>query len=204
MEGRLIVISAPSGAGKTSLVNALLERDERLTVSVSHTTRRKRQEEVDGEDYFFVDQGTFASIRDRGAFLEHAIVFGNAYGTAHETVMQTLAGGRDVVLEIDWQGAAQVRSKFPDAISVFVLPPSIEALLERLNGRGQDGPEEIHRRWRQAADDISHYDEFDYVVVNNDFDEALEKLADIIDTERRGGKAQRECVTALVENLLRR
>lgn len=204
MEGRLIVISAPSGAGKTSLVNALLERDERLTVSVSHTTRRKREEEVDGEDYFFVDQGTFDSIRDRGAFLEHAIVFGNAYGTAHETVVQTLAGGQDVVLEIDWQGAAQVRSKFPDAISVFVLPPSIEALLERLNGRGQDGPEEIDRRWRQAADDISHYDEFNYVVVNNDFDEALEKLAGIIDAERRGEKAQCESVTALVENLLRR
>lgn len=204
MEGRLIVISAPSGAGKTSLVNALLERDERLTVSVSHTTRRKREEEVDGEDYFFVDQETFASIRDRGAFLEHAIVFGNAYGTAHETVVQTLGGGQDVVLEIDWQGAAQVRSKFPDAVSVFVLPPSIEALLERLNGRGQDGPEEIDRRWRQAADDISHYDEFNYVVVNDDFDEALEKLASIIDAERRGEKAQCECVTALVENLLRR
>ena len=204
MEGRLIVISAPSGAGKTSLVNALLERDQRLTVSVSHTTRRKREEEVDGEDYFFVDPGKFASIRDRGAFLEHAIVFGNAYGTAHETVMRTLAGGRDVVLEIDWQGAAQVRSKFPDAISVFVLPPSIEALLDRLNCRGQDGPEEIDRRWRQAADDISHCDEFNYVVVNNDFDEALEKLAGIIDAERRGEKAQCECVTALVENLLRR
>ena len=204
MEGRLIVISAPSGAGKTSLVNALLERDDRLTVSVSHTTRRKREEEVNGEDYFFVDQETFDSIRDRGAFLEHAIVFGNAYGTAHETVMQTLAGGQDVVLEIDWQGAAQVRSKFPDAISVFVLPPSIEALLERLNGRGQDGPEEIDRRWRQSADDISHYDEFNYVVVNNDFDEALENLAGIIDAERRGERAQRECVTALVENLLRR
>lgn len=204
MEGRLIVISAPSGAGKTTLVNALLERDERLTVSVSHTTRRKREEEVDGHDYFFVDQGTFASIQDRDAFLEHAIVFGNAYGTAHETVMQTLAGGQDVVLEIDWQGAAQVRMKFPDAISVFVLPPSIEALLERLNGRGQDGPEEIDRRWRQAADDISHYDEFNYVVVNNDFEEALEKLAGIIDAERRGEKAQCECVTALVESLLRR
>lgn len=204
MEGRLIVISAPSGAGKTSLVNALLERDQRLTVSVSHTTRRKREEEVDGEDYFFVDPGTFASIRDRGAFLEHAIVFGNAYGTAHETVLRTLAGGRDVVLEIDWQGAAQVRTKFPDAISVFVLPPSIEALLERLNCRGQDGPEEIDQRWRQAADDISHCDEFNYVVVNNDFDEALEKLAGIIDAERRGEKAQCECVTALVENLLRR
>ena len=203
MEGRLIVISAPSGAGKTTLVNALLERDDRLAVSVSHTTRRKREEEVDGENYFFVDPGTFASMRDRGAFLEHAIVFGNAYGTAHESVMRTLADGRDVVLEIDWQGAAQVRTKFPRAISVFVLPPSIDALLERLNGRGQDGPEEIDRRWRQAVDDISHYDEFNYVVVNNDFDQAVEKLADIIDAERRGEQAQCECVTALVENLLR-
>ena len=204
VEGRLIVISAPSGAGKTSLVNALLERDDRLAVSVSHTTRRKRNEEVDGEDYFFVDPETFASMRDQGAFLEHAIVFGNAYGTAHETVMRTLADGQDVVLEIDWQGAAQVRTKFPKAISVFVLPPSIDALLERLNGRGQDGPEEIDRRWRQATDDISHYGEFNYVVVNNDFDEAVRKLAGIIDAERRGEQAQRECVTALVENLLRR
>ena len=202
MNGRLIVISAPSGAGKTSLVNALLKRDERLTVSVSHTTRRKRVDEVDGEHYFFVDQATFASMRDRGAFLEHAIVFGNAYGTAHETVERTLADGQDVVLEIDWQGAAQVRSKFPDAISVFVLPPSIDALLERLNGRGQDGPEEIDRRWRQAVDDISHYDEFNYVVVNNEFEEALEQLAGIIDAERRGEKVQRECVTALVKSLL--
>lgn len=204
MEGRLIVISAPSGAGKTSLVEALLERDERLAVSVSHTTRRKRADEVDGKDYFFVNQGTFASMRDEGAFLEHAVVFGNAYGTAHETVVQTLAGGRDVVLEIDWQGAAQVRTKFPDAVSVFVLPPSIESLLERLNGRGQDDPEEIQRRWRQAADDISHHAEFEYVVVNEDFDEAVEKLASIIDAERRGDKAQCECVTALVENLLQR
>ena len=204
MEGRLIVISAPSGAGKTSLVNALLERDDRLVVSVSHTTRQKRKDEVHGEDYFFVDPGTFASMRDRGAFLEHAIVFGNAYGTARKTVTRTLADGHDVVLEIDWQGAAQVRTKFPGAISVFVLPPSIDALLERLNGRGQDGPEEIERRWRQAVDDISHYDEFNYVVVNNDFDEAVEKLAAIIDAERRGEKARHECVTALVEDLLQR
>ena len=204
MQGRLIVISAPSGAGKTSLVNALLKRDARLAVSVSHTTRRKRRNEVDGEHYFFVDPATFASMRDEGAFLEHATVFGNAYGTAHEKVAQTLAGGRDVVLEIDWQGAAQVRARFPDALSVFVLPPSMETLLERLEVRGQDGAEEIKRRWHQAMDDISHYDEFNYVVVNNDFSEAVEKLAGLIDAERRGEKAQGECVTALVDDLLRR
>ncbi len=204
MEGRLIVISAPSGAGKTSLVNALLGRDKRLTVSVSHTTRQKRRDEVDGEHYFFVDPATFASMRDEGAFLEHATVFGNAYGTAHEKVMRTLAGGRDVLLEIDWQGAVQVRARFPDALSVFVLPPSMEALLERLKVRGQDGPEEIERRWRQAMDDISHCDEFNYVVVNDDFDEAVEKLAGLIDAERRGEKARSECVAALVDNLLQR
>lgn len=204
MEGRLIVISAPSGAGKTSLVNALLERDERLAVSVSHTTRRKRRDEVDGKHYFFVNETKFDEMRDEGAFLEHATVFGNAYGTSHEKVARTLAHGRDVVLEIDWQGAAQVRARFPDALSVFVLPPSMDALLQRLRVRGQDGAEEIERRWRQAVDDISHYDEFNYVVVNNDFDEALEKLAGIIDAERRGAKAQCECVTALVDNLLRR
>lgn len=203
MKGRLIVISAPSGAGKTSLVNALLERDKRLAVSVSHTTRRKRRDEADGEHYFFVDADTFASMREKGAFLEHATVFGNAYGTAHEQLERTLADGRDVVLEIDWQGAAQVRGRFPDALSVFVLPPSMEALLQRLRVRGQDGAKEIERRWRQAVDDISHHDEFDYVVVNNDFDEAVEKLAGIIDTERRGKKARSECVTALVESLLR-
>ena len=204
MEGRLIVISAPSGAGKTTLVNALLERDDRLAVSVSHTTRRKRPNEVDGKHYFFVKQAKFDEMRDQGAFLEHATVFGNAYGTSHEAVARTLADGRDVVLEIDWQGAAQVRSRFPDAVSVFVLPPSMDTLLDRLTVRGQDGAEEIERRWRQAVDDISHYGEFNYVVVNNDFDEAVGKLAGIIDAERRGEHAQCECVTALVENLLRR
>ena len=204
MEGRLIVISAPSGAGKTSLVNALLERDGRLAVSVSHTTRRKRPNEVHGKHYFFVKQAKFEEMRDEGAFLEHATVFGNAYGTSHEEVARTLASGSDVVLEIDWQGAAQVRARFPDALSVFVLPPSMDALLDRLRVRGQDGAEEIERRWRQAVDDISHCDEFNYVVVNNEFDEAVEKLAGIIDAERRGEQARCECVTALVENLLQR
>ena len=204
MEGRLIVISAPSGAGKTSLVNALLERDERLAVSVSHTTRQKRRDEVEGKHYFFVDPEKFDAMRNEGAFLEYAMVFGNAYGTSQEEVARTLAGGRDVVLEIDWQGAAQVRSRFPDALSVFVLPPSMEALLERLEVRGRDGAEEIRRRWGQAVEDISHCDEFNYVVVNNDFDEALEKLAGIVNAERRGEKAPCECVTALVDSLLRR
>ena len=204
VEGRLIVISAPSGAGKTSLVNALLRRDGRLAVSVSHTTRRTRRDEVDGEHYYFVDPSKFASMRDGGAFLEHATVFGNSYGTARENVARTLSDGQDVVLEIDWQGAAQVRSRFPDAVSVFVLPPSMEALLDRLNVRGQDGPEEIERRWRQAVDDISHYCEFDYVVVNADFYEALDRLAAIIEAERRGEKAEGECIRALVAELLQR
>ena len=204
MEGRLIVISAPSGAGKTSLVKALLERDNRLAVSVSHTTRRRRRDEIDGRHYFFVKEKQFDEMRDEGAFLEHATVFGNAYGTSHEEVARTLAHGRDVVLEIDWQGAAQVRARFPNALSIFVLPPSMDALLQRLKVRGQDRAEEIARRWRQAVDDISHYDEFDYVVVNNEFDEALKKLASIIDAERRGEKARCERVTALVEDLLRR
>ncbi len=204
MEGRLIVVSAPSGAGKTSLVNALLARDDRLRASVSYTTRPKRRGEKDGEHYFFVNAQTFAAMRDEGAFLEHASVFGNAYGTAYARLMQTLADGCDMLLEIDWQGAAQVRERFPAALSVFILPPSMNALLERLKVRGQDGPEEIERRWRQAIDDISHYDEFNYVVVNNDFDEAVEKLAGLIDAERRGEKAQSECVAALVDDLLRR
>lgn len=202
--GLLIVISAPSGAGKTSLVNALLERDRRLEVSVSYTTRDKRPAEVDGKDYYFVDETTFANMRAAGAFLETAENFGKAYGTARAKAVEILDTGRDLVLEIDWQGATQVRKNFASTLSIFILPPSVAAIAERLNTRAQDDEHAIERRAQQAVADISHYDEFDYVVVNDDFDTALADLADIIDAERRGEKAQIERPKALLEKLLDR
>ena len=178
--GTLYVVSAPSGAGKTSLVKALLERDAGIEVSVSYTTRPRRASEVEGRDYYFVDAETFARLEGEGRLLESADVFGNRYGTGRDQVDETLATGRHVILEIDWQGARQVRSAQPACRTVFILPPSRRELERRLRGRATDSDEVIARRLAESMDDMSHWPEFDYLVVNDDFDEALAALAAIV------------------------
>jgi guanylate kinase len=182
--GILFIVSAPSGAGKTSLLKALLPSDERLALSVSHTTRAMRPGEQQGVHYHFVAPDEFQRMVGEGAFLEHAQVFDNYYGTAESGVREQLAGGQDVVLEIDWQGARQVRQRFPEAVSIFVAPPSIAALRERLGGRGQDSDDIIERRMRDARSELSHYPEYDYLVINDDFATALAELGAIVVAER--------------------
>jgi guanylate kinase len=182
--GLLLVVSAPSGAGKTSLVNALVAGDPNIVVSVSHTTRARRGSERDGEDYFFIDTAEFARMRDAGEFLEHAVVFGNNYGTSRGVVEKQLSIGRDVLLEIDWQGAQQIRTVFPTAVSLFILPPSRDALRERLRRRGQDNDEAIAKRTMEAVAEMSHHHEYDYLIVNDRFNDAVADLVAIIRTER--------------------
>jgi len=183
-QGTLYIFAAPSGAGKTSLVKALIDTTDNIEVSVSHTTRAPRPGEVDGMNYHFTDVDTFQSMVAKGAFLEHAQVFDNYYGTARSNIEQQLAAGVDVILEIDWQGARQVRQQFPDSIGVFILPPSRLALEERLRGRGQDGDDVIARRMQEAESEMSHYGEFDYLVINDDFTTALAELAAIVTARR--------------------
>jgi len=182
----LYVVSAPSGGGKTSLVNALLERDDRVALSISHTTRAPRPGERDGVHYYFVDDDTFEALVREGAFLEHARVFDHRYGTGREAVERQLARGFDVLLDIDWQGARQVRESYPGARTIFILPPSMTVLRQRLEKRGQDSEAVIERRMRDARAEISHAGEFDFLIVNDDFSEALERLQDIV---RRGQAA---------------
>ncbi len=178
--GSLYVVAAPSGAGKTSLVKALVESMEGVVVSVSYTTRPRRPGERDGVNYHFVDMETFRQMIADNAFLEHAQVFGNYYGTARNNITEQLRQGVDVILEIDWQGARQVREALSGVVGVFILPPSREVLEQRLRGRGQDSREIIERRMKDAVDEMSHYHEFDYLVVNDDFDQALAELRAII------------------------
>ncbi|MFT5483520.1 MAG: guanylate kinase [Halieaceae bacterium] len=178
--GTLFIVSAPSGAGKTSLVNALVEALEDIQVSVSHTTRPMRPGEVDGINYHFVDQQAFVTMTSAGEFLEQATVFGNSYGTSQAWVEATLAIGRDVILEIDWQGADQIRHLIPETVSIFILPPSRAALRQRLEGRGQDSDEIIEGRLAAAVSEISHYADTNYLVVNDDFDTALTDLIAIV------------------------
>lgn len=187
MSGRLFVIAAPSGAGKTSLVKAALERESNLRVCVSHTTRPKRPNEIDGRDYHFIDVPTFKTLIDADGFLEYAPVFDNFYGTSRAALVEAFGRGHDVILEIDWQGARQVRERTRDAASgragcttVFVLPPSRAELERRLRGRGTDDATVIARRLRDAVDDMSHYGEFDYVIVNDDFERAVADLRRIV------------------------
>jgi guanylate kinase len=182
--GSLFLVSAPSGAGKTSLVNAALEADSQLVVSVSHTTRPARGGEVDGENYFFVSDDQFVQMIDEGKFLEHANVFGKQYGTSKAEVAAKRALGQDVILEIDWQGAQQVREAIPDAISVFVLPPSMEELAARLTSRGEDTAQSIEKRLGEAKQDMSQAIHFDYLVINADFETALQDVASIVHAAR--------------------
>ncbi len=200
--GTLYIVSAPSGAGKTSLVKALLERDQGVALSVSHTTRAPRPGEEDGVHYHFVDNPTFDRMVEDGAFLEHARVFDNQYGTSLAGVRNQLAGGQDVILEIDWQGARQVREAVPGAVGIFVLPPSRQALEERLRGRGQDSSEVIARRMRDAVTEMSHYDEYHYLVINDVFDTALDELAAIIVARRLTLERQGACHRAMLASLL--
>jgi guanylate kinase len=178
--GRLFVVAAPSGAGKTSLVRALMEREPGLRFSISFTTRRQRPNEVHGKDYFFVAKVEFERMVAAGAFLEHARVFDNCYGTARKQVEDSLAAGQDLILEIDWQGAAQIRAAMPDCVSIFILPPSRPELERRLRGRATDAEDVIRRRLSDAAADMTHWREFDYVVVNDDFESALRELQAIV------------------------
>ena len=200
--GRLFVISAASGTGKTSLVKALMQRVPALGVSVSHTTRRPRPNEVPGRDYHFVDHATFKRMIDAGEFLEHASVFDNLYGTSQAAVEAALARGQDLVLEIDWQGARQVRERLPEAIDVFVLPPSRAALEARLRDRGTDSPEVIARRLADSVTELSHWGEFRYVVVNDRFEEALADLERIVALDSSGLARDRPGLPEFVARLL--
>ena len=183
MSGRLFVITAPSGAGKTSLIDALTREDPSLQLSTSYTTRAPRPGEKNGVDYHFVDEPAFLAMRDRGEFLENAEVHGFRYGTAKRVINDALARGEDLVLEIDWQGARQVRALYPDCIGIFILPPSIEELERRIRARGQDSEAVIRRRLDNARGEMDHAGEFDYAIINKDFDTARRKLAEVIRAE---------------------
>jgi guanylate kinase len=180
MSGNLFILSAPSGAGKTSLVSALLKSNKDIALSVSYTTRAPRAGEIDGKDYHFVSREKFLEMSKHGDFLENAEVYGNLYGTSQSWIEKELLSGRDILLEIDWQGAEQVRRLMPHAISIFILPPSLSALETRLQGRGQDSADVIAHRMKAAKEDISHVAEFDYVIINDKLDEALRQLQAVV------------------------
>ena len=184
MSGLLFVITAPSGAGKSTLIDALLKDDPRLKLSVSYTTRAPRPGETNGREYHFVDEKAFLAMLERSEFLESAEVHGNRYGTSQAVIRDALARGQDLVLEIDWQGAQQVRKLHPDCVGVFILPPSVAELERRMRARGQDTDAVIRRRLASAEEEISHAPEFDYVIINKDFDEATKDLQAIIRVER--------------------
>jgi guanylate kinase len=202
MLGNLFIVSAPSGAGKSSLVAALLEWDAAVRLSISHTTRPPRPGEENGREYHFVDRGAFQAMLEAGEFLESAEVYGNWYGTSQRWIESQMAAGHDILLEIDWQGAAQVRRLFPAARGIFILPPSLEALSQRLQGRGQDGPEVIEKRLAAAREDISHALEYDYLVVNDRFDDALADLMAILRAQRLGIDRQMQRQAALLQSLV--
>ena len=178
--GKLFVFAAPSGAGKTTLVHAMVAKHPEMRFSISYTTRKPRKNEADGVDYLFVDDEEFMKLRDQGEMLEYAEVFDHFYATSRSQVEKHLAGDRNVILEIDWQGARQVRESMPECITVFILPPSVEELERRLRDRRTDAPEVIERRLRDALSDMSHWDEFDYVIINDDLDQAVADLESVL------------------------
>ena len=200
--GTLYTVSAPSGAGKTSLVAALVDQNPSLTVSVSHTTRAMRPGEQDGVNYHFVERASFLAMLERTEFLEHAEVFGNLYGTSQLWVEEQLAAGTDVILEIDWQGARQVKRLMPATRAIFILPPSRDTLRERLTSRGQDDDTVIQRRMAQAEQEMSHYIESDFLVLNLEFDKALAELQAIVDCHRLRTPVQAERLSATLQDLL--
>lgn len=202
LAGTLFIISAPSGGGKTSLVHALLKTIPNLEVSISYTTRKKRPSEQDGVNYHFIDELKFKLLLQQQAFLEHAIVFGNYYGTSKEWVEKKLQEGVDVILEIDWQGAKQVRELMPDSVGIFILPPSWEALTQRLRERAQDDEVVIKRRLDEAHGEMAHYRDYDYLVINDNFDRALADLKAIILARRLRLQAQEIRSVGLLQNLL--
>ncbi|GGX47694.1 guanylate kinase [Saccharospirillum salsuginis] len=200
--GTLYVVSAPSGAGKSSLVNALIKRLPFVYLSISHTTRPNRPGETDGEHYHFVDTDDFLAMVERGEFLEHAKVFDNYYGTSQVWVQSQLDQGHDVILEIDWQGAQQIRRQMPETQGIFIMPPSRQALQERLEKRAQDSADVIARRMKDATSEMSHYHEYDYVVVNDDFYKALDELCSIFIAHRLRLEKQQMRFGGLFEHLL--
>ena len=202
MIGHLFIVAAPSGAGKTTLVRLLLEKDAAISVSISSTTRAPRPGEKDGREYHFVDVQSFVEMVSRGEFLEWAEVHGNYYGTSKRWIETEMAAGRDVLLEIDWQGAQQVRKVFPAAIGVFILPPSMEELKSRLSDRGTDSAEIIARRIAAARDEMRHVDEFDYVIINDDLQQALGNLRSIVSASRLQYSTQRQRHSTLFATLL--
>lgn len=201
--GRLFVIAAPSGAGKTSLVRELMKLEPTLTFSVSYTTRPRRANEVEGRDYHYLSEEKFLEMAANGAFVEHAEVFGKHYGTSRVQIESALARAQDLILEIDWQGARQVREKLPETIDIFILPPSRRVLEQRLRNRRTDSPEVIERRLRDSVEEISHWAEFRYVVVNDDFDRALADMTAIVRGRGEGLRSDRAGLAELVAGLLR-
>jgi guanylate kinase len=200
--GQLLIISAPSGAGKTSLIKALVEQEPRVEVSVSHTTRPQRPGETEGVNYFFITTEVFHEMRGAGAFCESAEVFGHYYGTSLNQLESRLAEGADVILEIDWQGAQQVRQLLPDSAWVFILPPSIAALKTRLQNRAQDNADTIEVRMRAARDEMSHWHEADYLIINDNFDSALEELRALVRSLRLRTDQQQSALHDLIDDLL--
>ncbi len=201
MKGNVFVICAPSGAGKTTLVKALLERDSRVHLSVSYTTRAARPGEAEGRDYHFVSRDKFQQMLEAGEFLESAQVHGNLYGTSQRWIQRERSAGRDLLLEIDWQGAQQVRRLIPDLIGIFILPPSSDALRKRLVGRRQDSAEVIERRLTAAREEISHVGEFDYVIINSNFEDAVQDLVSIVRSARLRAPVQLSLNSALINSL---